>query len=225
MTLPEGVGLTVRARCPDCDGAVSMFHFQDPSREFGFVLKDGTHEYQGVRYARTQYRLLRCSGCGRAGIATFHDNGREPHVLEEFYPHAIEMAAVPRGVPDGVVKEYREAEKCVAARAYRAASALVRSTLEKTLKANGFTSGSLSAKIDAAAADGVITEARKQRAHDNIRVLGNDVVHDDWREVTEEEAVASLHYAQRVLEDLYDDRATVESLLIAKNLLASAGPP
>ena len=223
MTLPEGVGLTVRARCPSCDGAVSVYDFRDSSNEFGFVLQDGQHEFAGTQYARTQYRLLRCSGCGRAGMATFHDNGNAPYVLEEFYPNAIAVAPVPQGVPDGVVKEYREAEKCLAARAHRAASALVRSTLEKTLKENGYTKGSLRDKIDAAAVDGVITQARKQRAHDNIRVLGNDVVHDDWREVTEKEALTALHYAQRVLEDLYDDRPTVEAVLVAAGRLV-AGP-
>lgn len=71
-------------------------------------------------------------------------------------------------------------------------------------------------KIDQAADDGVITAARKQKAHDDIRVLGNEVVHDEWRVVTEEEVESALHYAQRILEDLYDDRTSVEQILIAK---------
>jgi hypothetical protein len=43
--------------------------------------------------------------------------------------------------------------------------------LEKTLKSNGYVKGTLEAKIDEAAGDGVITEARSKRAHEDIRVL------------------------------------------------------
>jgi len=71
-------------------------------------------------------------------------------------------------------------------------------------------------RIEAAADDGVITQARKTRAHENIRVLGNDILHDDWREVLQDEYEEAHHYAQRILEDLYDDRVTVEKILTAK---------
>jgi hypothetical protein len=42
--------------------------------------------------------------------------------------------------------------------------------------------------------------------------------------LSEEEAEvhAAMHYAQRILEDLYDDRATVEEILLAKGRIASA---
>ena len=84
-------------------------------------------------------------------------------------------------------------------------------------------------RIEAAADDGVITQSRKQRAHENIRVLGNDVLHDDWREVSQEEYADAHRYAQRILEDLYDDRQTVEDVLKAKRrtfatLLTQAKP-
>lgn len=166
------------------------------------------------------WRLLRCSGCGRAGLAKFHDSGNGPSaVLESFQPRTLARATIPAGVPEGVQKEYREAELCASVEAWRAASALLRSTLEKALKGNGYAKGSLQQKIDEAAADGVITSARKQKAHDDIRVLGNEVVHDDWRPVSEDEVVSALHYAQRVLEDLYDDRPSVEAVLKAKGRL------
>ena len=50
------------------------------------------------------------------------------------------------------LKEYREAELCTSVGAWRGASALLRSALEKTLKANGYTGGSLFDKINWAAA-------------------------------------------------------------------------
>ena len=209
-------GYAVRAPCPDCGGALSNWDMRDTHHEFGTVLRNGRHVYGKLHYERVVYKLLSCSGCGRAGLAKFHDSGNLPAVLEWFVPRSIPVAALPAGVPDSVVNEYREAELCASAEAWRAASALLRSTLEKALKANGYKTGSLEKKIDSAASDGVITAARSQKAHEDIRVLGNEVVHDEWRAVDEAEVQAALHYAQRVIEDLYDDRATVEGMLRAK---------
>jgi hypothetical protein len=126
---------------------------------------------------------------------------------------------VPAEVPPDVLAEFREAELTASVGAWRAASAMLRSTLEKTLKHNGYRKGSLADKIDEAAADGVITAARSKRAHEDIRVLGNDVLHDAWRVVTQEEFDLAHKYAQRILEDLYDDRPSVMALLTEKKRL------
>ena len=141
------------------------------------------------------------------------------------------MPPLPKTVPKDIEAEFREAEHCASQRFNRAASALFRSVLEKALKANGYTKGNdpslrdLQKRIDAAASDGVITQARQQRAHQDIRALGNDVLHEDWREVSDEEVEDSHRYTQRILEDLYDDRATVEKILVAKGKLAASAPP
>lgn len=199
----------VTGPCPDC-GAVSRFLFREEGREFGFVIQ----EIRGQPNSRTVFRLLRCGGCGRGALSAVLTGGVQDFLLE-FYPTTWQAAALPKDVPKDIESEYREAEQCAAAGAYRAASAMTRSVLEKTLIANGYVTGNLKSRIDQAAKDGVITVARKTKAHEDIRVLGNEVVHDPWREVTADEAARSLHYAQRVLEDMYDDRATVETTLKA----------
>jgi hypothetical protein len=105
---------------------------------------------------------------------------------------------------------------------------MLRSVLEKTLLANGYTKkkdGALEKRIDAAAADGVLGEPRRQRVHQDIRVLGNDILHDPWREVTEEEYELAHHYAQRILEDLYDNRGGVVKHLQAKGRLPAPASP
>jgi hypothetical protein len=164
-------------------------------------------------------------------LATVPDNGsRKSAVLESFFPFSIDSAPLPVAVPTDVKSEFREAELCASFGANRAASALFRSVLEKTLKANGYTKESdpslrdLQKRIDAAAADGVITDARRKKAHEDIRSLGNDVLHDDWREVTDDEVENCRRYSQRILEDLYDDRATVQKLLIEKKRIPAAEP-
>jgi hypothetical protein len=139
--------------------------------------------------------------------------------LIDFFPRTIGSLSMPSDVPTDIKTEFQESELAGSVGAWRAASAMLRSTLEKTLKANGFTKGNLATKIDEAAADDVITEARAKRAHDDIRVLGNDVLHDAWRVVTQEEFDLAHKYTQRILEDLYDDRVSVEALLTAKSRL------
>ncbi|HRH93573.1 MAG TPA: DUF4145 domain-containing protein [Candidatus Peribacteria bacterium] len=213
----EYVNGNIRANCPECNGAMTTFERKDHAREYGTIVQDKSQSVKGRTYARAIYMLLRCAGCGRGGLAKICDNGRVlDGVIGEFLPYSIESLDIPGSVPSGIMKEFREAELSASVGAWRGASALLRSTLEKALKASSYTTGTLNDKINAAAADGVITEARKQKAHENIRVLGNDVVHDEWREVAEDEVQDSLHYVQRILEDLYDDRAQVLKTLAAK---------
>jgi Domain of unknown function (DUF4145) len=179
---------------------------------------------------RILWQAFRCSVCSRGAVAKIHDNGNsQTAVLEDFSPKATEKAALPGAVPEDIVKEFRESELDAANAAWRSASAMLRSVLEKTLKKNGYEevdvkdrqgnprkSNRLIDRIDAAAEDRVITETRQKKAHENIRVLGNDVLHDDWREVTQQEFDEAHKYAQRILEDFYDDRPTVEARLTSQ---------
>ncbi len=223
---PElGRNYSVSAQCPTCQAVTSF-----DQRSIATV--DGRHTYKGTIYGRVLYIFSQCARCGHGGLATVPDRGSlQTAVLESFFPFSIDAAPLPQSVPADIQAEFREAERCASFKANRAASALFRSVLEKTLKANGYTRGNdptlkdLQKRIDAAAADGVITDARRKRAHDDIRSLGNDVLHDDWREVTDDEVENSHRYTQRIIEDLYDDRATVEALLTAKNKLPSPPPP
>ena len=205
----------VFTHCPDC-GALATFSFRnDRGGEHGFISRDRRHELDGTGFARYLYRLMSCGGCGRGGLAVIHDNGQIfDGTLGEFYPSSIEKLPVPADVPEGILKEFREAELCAAHGAYRAASAMLRSVLEKTLKANGYKERDLKQSIEKAAAEKMLSETRKNRAHEN-RELGNDVVHDDWREVVPDEYQSAHKYAQRILEDFYDDRVTVEAQLRA----------
>lgn len=215
---PEYVNYNVRARCPDCSGAVTTFEFRNEGNECGYILIDKSHQYAGKNYSRIVYRLMRCAGCARGGLAKIHDNGQSGD-LESFFPTCIENAPLPEKVPKDIEDEYREAELCISFSAWRAASAMLRSTLEKTLKTNGYTNGTLEKKIDETANDGIITETRRNKAHEDIRVLGNDVLHEDWRTIDEKEVAASHHYVQRILEDFYDDRDTVEKKLLTQGRL------
>jgi hypothetical protein len=208
----------VRANCPDCEGAVTTFEVGDRHKEFGSISCERVTQIDGVKYRRIIYQLMRCAGCGRAGLAKILADAKVASgKLDWFFPNALDTAKIPACVPAGVVSEFREAELCASAQAWRSASGMLRSTLEKLLKVNGYNKGSLASKIDEAAADGVITESRKKKAHEDVRVLGNDILHDEWRAVTADEFSLAHHYVQRVIEDFYDDRSSVEAILISKN--------
>jgi hypothetical protein len=188
---------------------LSTFEYRGGARgEYGSVVQE-------IEGETTFYVLMSCGGCGRGGLATIYEplGNRLEGMLVEFHPAAIDRAALPATVPPDLTADFREAELCASVAAWRGASALLRSVLEKTLIANGYTKGSLAARIDEAAADRVITASRQKRAHDDIRVLGNDVLHDEWREVTSDEYNSAHLYAQRILEDLYDLRGEVEQVL------------
>lgn len=209
----------VSANCPTCKTVTSFESKQT-------VVINSPHASHGRTFNRTLYVLNQCAACGLGGFARVSDNGNgQDTYLDDFYPFSIDSANLPAGVPADVQTEFREAEKCQGMNMNRAASALFRSVLEKTLKANGYTKGTdptlrdLQKRIDAAAADGVITQVRQKKAHDDIRALGNDVLHDDWRTVTDDEVEDAHRYMQRILEDFYDDRPTVQAILTAKGRL------
>ncbi len=220
----------VLARCPDCDVVTSFDTRGHSNTTLGTVIINVEHRYEGRQFTRILWHAFRCSVCSRGAIAKIHDNGNsQTAVLDEFLPGAIEKAALPPSVPTDILAEFREAELDAAHGAYRSASAMLRSVLDKTLKKNGYgeveikdkqgnprKSTRLIDRIDAAAGDRVITETRQKKAHENIRVLGNDVLHDDWREVMQEEFEEAHKYSQRILEDFYDDRPTVEARLKAQ---------
>ncbi|WP_411878400.1 DUF4145 domain-containing protein [Polaromonas sp. YR568] len=203
------------ARCPDCNGAVSTFEWKRERTEEWGAINAGRVPTSAYR----QYRLFRCAGCGRGAIGNvgFNSVSHYPgmdQILYDFYPESGERMVLPAQVPKGIAAEFQEAEKCLENKCYRAAAGLFRSVLDKTLRANGYKSeGNLKSQIDAAAADGVITASRKRRAHEEIRVLGNDVLHDEWISLNAEDVELAHLYSQRLLEDFYDDRTSVEALL------------
>jgi hypothetical protein len=208
----------VKANCPDCQGALTTFESMKGNKGYGEFNIPYKHSYNDKNYQYVSYVLLKCAGCSRGGFAKIHRRniGRFLGEMEEFYPYSMECLKIPDNVPEDIKKEFREAENCLGFKLYRASSVLFRSSLEKILKANGYKDGVLINKIDEATKDGVITESRKKLANENIRVLGNDVLHDEWREINLDEVEQSHKYIQRILEDFYDERTTVENILKEK---------
>lgn len=206
----------VNILCPVCNRETT-YTFKSDHGEFGSVIVQKHHTYEGKNFSRIIYQLMQCTICGRGGLAEIHANNTVRNgKLGLFYPVAFKSVQIPDGIPEGILNEFKEAEFSAASNCWRGASVLFRSVIEKTLKENGYIRTRLIDNIDDAADDGVITDSRRKKAHDDIRVLGNNVLHDEWREVTRGEVEQSHHYTQRILEDFYDDRQTVEKVLKQK---------
>ena len=210
---------TIVARCPGCDGAKSTFEWIHRGREIGAITKQVDDRHW--RICLLDFRLFRCAGCGigAMGVVKYGGNNRYPgsyNRLLRFIPEAKERVPLPPGTPKDIMVEFREAEKCLENNCLRAAASMFRSVLDKTMRANGYHTTRekrLFQQIDGAAKDGVITLARKKRAHCELRLFGNDVLVDDWHEVTERDVEVARRYCQRILEDFYDDRESVINLL------------
>jgi len=216
----------ITASCRGCKGSTSTFEYVRQGEEWGVVKSMKTIASRLTYTSRVQvdihYRLFRCAGCGMGALGCIRmktERATYPSDIDEliwFMPESMGQLQLPVDTPKGIAAEFREGEICMENNAFRAAAGMFRSVLDKTLRANGYKTNKgtpLAAQIDDAAKDGVITEARKRRAHDEIRVLGNDVLHDDWHEISEDDVQAARHYTQRILEDFYDDRASVLRLL------------
>jgi len=54
----------VTATCPDCK-AITVFDHRSFHAEFGTVLVDKPHAFEGKPYSRFVYVLMRCGGRGR----------------------------------------------------------------------------------------------------------------------------------------------------------------
>lgn len=214
----------VRAMCDRCRAPVTF----EPGYGGSWWGAHGPHYSEGTtRLPYTIWRLLKCSVCNRGAIVELGGirDGEREMLLVSFLPIAIQSLALPGETPEAIRQEFLEAERCAAAGAFRGASAMLRSALEKTLRANGYTAGSLAKKIDDAAGDGTITRARMQRAHDEVRVLGNEVVHDPWRPVDHAEFDLAHFYTQRVIEDFYEHRDEVLKVLAeAKRQVPAEAP-
>ncbi len=223
--LPENIVETLNksqgsiiASCPGCGSRSSTFEWKSENKEFGAIENKFEDSYHN-RWTMS-YRLFKCAGCNRGALGVVRFSGEKypgnSGSLISFYPITYELLALPPSTPDGIKSEFREAEKCLGNGCYRAAAGLFRSVLDKTLRDNGYKIGkkNLKEQINDAAQDGIITESRKKRAHEEIRVLGNDILHDEWKEIFREDVELTRNYCQRILEDFYDDRTSVEAILL-----------
>ena len=81
-------------------------------------------------------------------------------------------------VPEEIAETAREAWTCQVVGAHRGAVMLARAVVESTAKKKGIAKGTLEAKIDELASQGLIRGVAAEQAHE-IRHVGNSTAHGD----------------------------------------------
>jgi len=105
-------------------------------------------------------------------------------------------------VPAPLRREWEEAFTCFEAKAYTAATVMVRRTLEGTCKEQGMTKRTLAENLKELQAQGLINDTLAQWA-DALRVVGNAGAHYTGRSVSREDAEDALHFAEALLDHSY----------------------
>lgn len=141
--------------------------------------------------------------CGVYLYSVVHD---EPPLL---WPEVVARKAFP-DVPEAIAAAAGEAHQSLGALAPRAAVAMARSVVEAIAKDKRITRGSVQAKIEQLAADGHISEAMKEAAHE-IRFAGNEAAHGDLvgEAISVEEATEVVDLLDAILERVYQEPAKV----------------
>jgi hypothetical protein len=157
---------------------------------------------------------FRCDGCSAPSIAiasrvakdkdplTWLAGARQPKWLPAIPTKLPERTF--RDVPGAIAEVASEAYRCLEwAHAPRLAALGARSVIEATAKGQGITDGSLLAKIDTMAKQGLIRPNVRDSAHE-VRLFGNDMAHGDFgRAVTDEDANLVLTLMAEVLQEVY----------------------
>lgn len=223
-------GNNVIANCPDCDGAKTTFEFRDTNsgREYGYVVDDVHHQLfdeTGTPHTgkRRIYRLLKCSTCGRAGMSQVSEGVNGRVYLIDFYPHSTVVLEVPKGTPEGVLSEFREAEDDASHENFRSAGAMLRSTIEKVLQNHGYTDYSLKKNIENAQKEGLFTRVLKNKTENVVKTLGDTILHREWRKITESEYNEAHQYTKQLIDAFYSDPKEVLVLLMEAGRLDSNG--
>jgi hypothetical protein len=135
-------------------------------------------------------------------------------------PLAAESPDVP-DVPDSISRATKEAFSNATIGNHMSSILMARTVIEATAKAKGFTSGTLSAKINALRDEQYIRPAIADLAHE-IRFFGNDMAHGDIDDApTAEDAEEILALMAEVLAEVFQGPARLQRLQ-AKRVAATS---
>jgi len=158
-----------------------------------------------VKSARLTRFLDVCDNCGGPVCGT----RRVPSGITSLWPTVVHRKGYP-DVPEAIAAAASEAHQALGADAPRAAVAMARAVIEATAKDKGITNGDVQAKINQLAADGHISAAMKEAAHE-IRFAGNEAAHGDLvgEPIGIDEAAEVVELMDAILERVYQEPAKV----------------
>lgn len=96
---------------------------------------------------------------------------------------------------------------------------MLRSTLEKTLRKHGYSEWQLSTNLKNLSEDNILPRWLVKQNSQIVKILGDEILHGDWREITPEEYQKAHHFVERLIESFYDDHDSVVEDLKEKGRL------
>lgn len=147
-----------------------------------------------------------CDNCGGLVCGTYQSQTGETHL----WPTVVHRKDYP-DVPEAIAAAASEAHQALGALAPRAAVAMARAVIEAIAKEKKIVRGSIHSKIEELAADGHISHAMKEAAHE-IRLVANEAVHSDLVDepIDVDEGREVVELMDAILERVYQEPAKVE---------------
>ena len=199
---PRLIENDVNAYCPVCDG---RSNFVRESGAFSLTSKT-LNKYYGLFTGSITFLLLKCVTCslGALGII-YEDLDSEIKVLVDFYPKVKKITKLPDDTPEDISSEFKSAENCANIEEYRPAATMLRSTIEKVLNNHGYNEWRLSDNLKNLQKDRLITAPLARKNKLVVKILGDQVLHQKWREVDEKEYLTAREYALDLIKAFYSD--------------------
>lgn len=223
---PKVSNNNVTAYCDVCKANSNFLYKDSNGKIFGSFDSENSNLLDSrvdSRYGRIEYILVSCSSCKRGGLVELHYHGGGYSFIS-FFPSPTGHTDLPKKTPSDIQAEFKSSENCVSIDEYRPAAAMLRSTLEKTLKKHGYEEWGLSDNLKNLSSDNILPRWLVKQNSEIVKILGDEILHGDWREVTTEEYRKAHHYVERLIESFYDDHASVIEDLQQRGRLEAKKP-
>jgi hypothetical protein len=151
----------------------------------------------------------------------------QPFSYEAHYPLGKPDDRVDEAVPQSVARDFAEALRCQWVKASRAAAVMCRRSLQASCHALGAKGERLIDQIDDLAAQGKVTAALKDMAHE-VRTIGNAGAHPDkdgLEDVTEQDAADAIEFVHEFLDHVYVMPAKLTAIRSRRQAEAAQGQP
>jgi hypothetical protein len=201
-------------RCPHC-GKVGAFHGLNGVNDATWALvtqNPGGSPSQREGY-RAGVRLCPNPDCHSIVVISFHIS----NVTNLVYPFEV-VEFDPSGIPEEIVRSFKEALICHGAGCYRACALMVRRTLEEICQDRAITASNLKQRIVTLGTKIVIPKELIDAA-DELRLLGNDAAHiesQDYAAIGSKEVEISILFVKEILKATYQYATLLSQLRALK---------
>jgi hypothetical protein len=110
-----------------------------------------------------------------------------------------------QGIPDSVLRFFREAVVCHSVKCYSAAAIMIRRTLEQICSDRGATGSNLFKRIEDLGSKIILPQELREALHE-LRLLGNDAAHieaETYTKISEEEILVAVEFTKEILKATY----------------------